>query len=467
MKKVLGKGNREMNTNFNNVLYWTLDLNAKMLFKCLLRTFSILFPSTCLICSQQVEHRPIHYIDKGVGVSSNPSPTDHIGTGYFGEKLFETFGWRAKDDGLTLESLWILDGNQLLSGGKPSQDKGSVNNLVQFELLFNPDKVSNWKGALFAIELLQLNGSQTNANAGLVQGFEGLIQASPLNRTSLYEWWYRQELLDGNLITRIGKSTPNSDFNCVNRLFPMNDKRVSPVASGIIAGTIFTQGSLSSFLPSYYNSAFGASVFYFPIKDFYLSVGGYDGNKAHGEQTDLKAPQFNGYYLLISESGYSWSDAELPGRVAVGVWRQTGKLTLDTKVKSITQQGAYGSYFYGSQRLWWKDKMHANSGIVTYLQLGINNTKTLPINKFLGWGLSAYGLVPGRLKDSFGLGLSLAGLNKNSEPYSSEWMFQTYYQCCVYGSFYLEPVISYIPRPGAAENLPQTWAATLRVLALF
>lgn len=432
-----------------------------MLFKRFIIFFLVL--TTCSAFSHPIRHP----IDEGVGVSSNPSPSDHIGTGYLADKLFEMWTGEKNRTGFSLEGLWILDGNQLFSGGKPHTDKQTTNNLFQLELLFDTGKVSSWKGGLFAIEYLQLNGAPTNVNAGLVQGYEGLIQTPPLNRTNLYTWWYRQELLDGKIITRIGKSTPNCDFNSVNRLFPINDNRISPDASSVIYGTIFNHGSLAAFLPSYYNSAFGASIFYFPIKSFYVSVGGYDGNKGRGEQTGITSPQFNGYYLFISETGYSWSNAKLPGRVALGAWRQTGELVLNTETEKITQQGTNGLYFYGSQRLWWKDKKCADSGIVTYLQLGVNNTKTTSINKFLGWGLSTYGLVPGRLKDAFGLGLSLAGLNKKSEPYSSEWMFQTYYQCHLFASVYLEPVISFIPRPGAVKDLPPTWAGTLRMLAHF
>ncbi|MES2199564.1 MAG: carbohydrate porin [Chlamydiota bacterium] len=338
---------------------------------------------------------------------------------------------------------------------------------MQFELLFDPGKVSSWKGATFAVELLQLNTSSINSNAGLVQGFEGLSETAPLNRTDLYQWWYRQEFLDGKLITRIGKSTPNYDFNAVNNLFTMIEPRISPTASGLIYGTIFSQGSIDGFIPSYYNSAFGANIFYFPKENFYISLGAYDGNKARGEETGIKGPQFNGYYFFVSETGYSWANAPLPGRVSLGLWDQTGKLTLDVEEKHISQQGAQGVYLFASQRLWWKDKSRANSGLVTFLQLGANNTKTLQINKFLGWGLTAYGLIPSRLKDSFGLGLSLAGLNKNSLPRPNEWVFQTYYQCCLYGTLYLEPVISYVPRPGAVADLPGTWAATLRILARF
>lgn len=423
----------------------------------------------CLFCCiDPIYAESVQYpLEKGVGVSSNPSPSDHIGTGYFGDKLFQAFGVDSKETGISLESLWILDGNQLFSGGVSGTDRTTVNNLVQFELLYDTGKADNWEGGVFAIELLQLNGAQTNGNAGLVQGFEGLIQTSPLSRTELYAWWYRQELLDGNLIFRVGKSTPNSDFNSVNRLFPMKDKRVSPVASGVIYGTIFSQGSLSSFLPSYYNSAFGASAFYFPADNFYVGIGGYDGNKARGEQTGLEGPQFNGYYFLIGETGLSWSDAYLPGRLAIGAWKQTGELTLDTGSEVISQKGAVGLYLYATQRLWWKDKENANSGLVTFLQLGINNTRTLPINKFLGWGITAYGLVPYRVKDSFGFGLSFAGLNTKSKPYPREWMFQGYYQCCLFGSVYLEPVVSYIPRPGGVRGLPATWAGTLRWLAYF
>lgn len=425
---------------------------------------NILLALLPFVCAAHFEPTDPLPIDKGVGVSSNPSPADHIGTGYFGRNFL---GIDEDETGFSLESLWILDGNYLFTGGKPCEARDTYNNLLQFELLFDTGKVSCWKGGLFAIEFLQLNAAQTNGNAGLVQGFEGLVEDSPLSRSQLYAWWYRQEFADGKLITRIGKSTPNADFNSVNRLFPMNDKRITPETSGLIYGTIFTQGSLSSFLPSYYNSAFGASAFYFPTEDFYVSIGGYDGNKARGEQTGLRGPQFNGYYFLISEAGYSWSNASLPGRVAVGVWRQTGKLKLKTDDECISEQGAQGVYLFGSQRLWWKDKEFTNSGIVAFFQLGINNTKTLPINKFLGCGFSAFGLIPGRLKDSFGLGLSLASLNTRSQPYPSEWMFQAYYQCCLFGSFYLEPAISYIPRPGGTKNLPQTWAGTVRLLAYF
>lgn len=406
-------------------------------------------------------------IDKGVGSSSNPSPADRIGTGAVGDTLFNSFGLKKDETGFSLQGLSILDGNTLFSGGKPHTDKNTVNNLAQFELLYDTEKVTNWKGGLFAIEFLQLNGAQTNGNAGLTQGFEGLIQSSPLSRSQLYAFWYRQELFDGKLITRIGKSTPNYDFNGVNRLFPMNDKRISPAASGLIYGTIFTQGSLSSFMPSYYNSAFGASAFYFPIKEFYVSIGGYDGNKARGEQTGLRGPEFNGYYYWITETGLSWSNAKLPGRIAIGAWKQTGKLVLKTSSSTITQNGAEGLYLYGSQRLYWKEENLSNSGIVTYLQLGINNTKTLPIKKFLGWGLTAYGLIPGRIKDSFGLGLSFAGLNRKSQAYGSELMYQGYYQCHLFSSIYLEPVISYIPRPGATKGLDKTLAGTIRLLSLF
>lgn len=435
-----------------------------MILKHILTFLIPLLCSLCFVYSDCIKHTSPYAIDDGVGVSSNPSPGDHIGTGYLGDRLF---GKRGKENGFSLEGLWILDGNQLLSGGISGYDKTTCNNLFQLELLYDPGKRTHWKGALFAIEFLQLNAAATNSNAGLVQGFEGLVGAPPYSRTDLYTWWYRQEWMCGRLITRIGKSTPNADFNSVNRLFPINDKRRSPAASGVIYGTIFNQGSLTSFLPSYYNSAFGASAFYFPVRSFYVSIGAYDGNKARGVQTDRTLPEFNGYYFIISETGYSWSNAFLPGRIALGVWRQTGSFSLDTGDASIVQNGVQGIYLYGSQRLWWKDKNFSSSGVVTYLQLGINNTKTLPINKFLGWGVTGYGLVSRRPKDSMGFGLSLAGLNQNRVPHSNEWMFQTYYQCHLCGGLYIEPVVSYIPRPGAEENLPETWAATVRILSHF
>lgn len=74
------------------------------------------------------------------------------------------------------------------------------------------EKLSGWKGASFGIQFLQFNGEQTNRQAGSVQGYNSLPGAEPLNRSELYQLWYRQSLFDDKLTFRIGKMIPKFDF---------------------------------------------------------------------------------------------------------------------------------------------------------------------------------------------------------------------------------------------------------------
>ena len=81
-------------------------------------------------------------------------------------------------------------------------------------------------------------------------------------------------------------------------------------------------------MPGYYNSAYGITTTFTPIRNMYVSYGVYDGNIAHGVQTGLHgAPNFNGYYFHVGEAGGAWEVAGLPGSFGLGGWRQTGQLS--------------------------------------------------------------------------------------------------------------------------------------------
>ena len=85
----------------------------------------------------------------------------------------------------------------------------------------------------------------------------------------------------------------------------------------------------------------------------------------------------------------------------------------------------------------------------------------------MGGGLTGFGLIRNRLNDSMGIGAALSWLNQNSFTRRTELMFQTYYQVQMMKDLYLEPVLSYIPTPGAGTNLNPAWAGTLRAIVLF
>lgn len=385
------------------------------------------------------------------------------------------------DSGIQLGGIWLGDYNILMSGGA-QPGASSWNSLLITSLQLDAEKLIGWAGADFGVQFLQFNGEDTNGQAGSVQGYNGLPGLPPLDRSELYQAWYRQSLLDDRLIIRIGRTVPTYDFNNVSR--PVQTNRADlkiPAVSGLLYTPIFVNPTMLGALPGYYNPADGLTVTLAPTKNTYLNYGFYDGNLANGVQTGLVAPQFNGYYFQIWEAGVNWVIADrYPGQFGAGMWYQSGLLT---GPENVRQDGTGGFYLFGGQRVWGsrqvplrdKDgksfapalKPTQDSSVSVFYQFGVNDSQTLPVNQYFGAGVTGFGLIPNRPADSIGFGMAWSWLNPRIFNRSSELMFQTYYQAHLIGGAFFQPTFSYIPTPGASSSLGGAYAMTLRFTLLF
>jgi porin len=409
-------------------------------------------------------------------ISSNPAAVNvFTGTGELGRFLgFD------QDSGIRLGGAWIGDANWLMSGGlEPGE--WSLAGLTLLDLTLDSEKLVGLEGGLFGIEFLQFSGQPANQDAGVVQGYNGLIGRDPLVRQELYELWWRQELFDKKLVVRIGKTVPSADFNNVSRPATGVLSNDIPSVSGLIYTPLFVNSTLQGKLPGYYNSASGITTTWVPTRDFYFSYGFYDGNLGNNEQVGLRGPQFDGHYFHIWESGLSWriGAQPKPGKFAVGMWNQTGKLQA---ANGAEVDGATGAYLFGSQRLWYLRPGTDYSGVSGFYQLGYSNSNTSLARYYWGAGLTGFGLVPYRPNDSLGGGLAWAWLNTDPNAgahffsdtpgsstsfRSNELMLQSYYQMQLKEGAYFQPNLSYIPNPGQRPGIQDAWALTLRVLLLF
>jgi len=401
------------------------------------------------------------------GISSNPGAVDiRTGTGELAETV-EKLAGLPQDSGVYLGGVWVGDANKLLSGGA-EPGKWSFNSLLILGAGLDAEKLVGWKGGRFGVEFLQFDGNPTNTEAGTIQGYNSLPGPPPLDRSELYQLWWRQELFDGKFIFRIGKVVPTNDFNNVLRPVPVQDQHLAiPAVSGLLYTPVFINPTLLGAMPGYYNSAYGITTTITPVRNLYFSYGIYDGNIAHGIQTGLRgAPNFDGYYFHVGEAGAAWEVAGLPGSFGAGGWRQTGRLSL-APPSNVSENGASGFYLFGSQRVWRARPNIDNSGISGFVQFGVNNSDTLPIDHYFGAGLTEFGLVPHRAKDSAGVGVAWSSLNQNIFKRDSELMFQAYYQAHITHGVFFEPAVSYIPTPGANPDFDSAWALTFRAICLF
>jgi porin len=105
-----------------------------------------------------------------------------------------------------------------------------------------------------------------------------------------------------------------------------------------------------------------------------------------------------------------------------------------------------------------------------FLQLGINNSRTTMFaTRYVGVGLTAFGMIPNRPADSFGAGLAWSGLNRNlgNRLHPDEALIQVYDQIQVFGSFYLQPTLTFSPDPGEKTAHAPAAVFTLQSTILF
>ncbi len=402
----------------------------------------------------------IYSEEQSYGISGNPGAVNSVtGTGELGKWL-----QIPESSGVRLGGLYIGDGNALLSG-REGTGVWTGNSVLIIDLLIDLQKSIGWKGAYFGSEFLQFNGQPTNADAGVVQGYNSLTGSPPFNRSELYQLWILQKFWGEKFTLRIGKVIPIAHFNNVSKPVPTNNPAVYiPSVSGLTYTPIFVNTTLLGAIGGYYNSVYGGVATIAPVKEVYVNLGVFDGSLARGVQTGVKVgPHPAGYYFSIMEVGYGWA-SEKPGIAAVGGWFQSGKL----EKGSQTQTGTGGIYGFASQALWTGASSSTNGGNISgFLQFGWSNSRTLEMNVFAGGGLTFFALVPNRPNDSFGLGLAWSRLNPHLFSRFSELMLQGYYQLQILSSIYFESSLSYIPNPGAHPDRSNVAALTNRMTFLF
>jgi porin len=400
------------------------------------------------------------------GIAGNPGAVDvEAGTG----ALARLLGLEPAT-GIRLGGVLVSNGNYLVSGGN-NPGRASFNNLLVIDLNVDLEKLAGIPGATVGAALLRFDGQPSNRQAGLATGYNGLTGAPPRDRTELYELWWRQSFFDDKLVVRFGKVVPTFDFGNVVRPVPVQDVSLQiPAVSSLIYTPIFVNPTILGTLPGYYNSAYGVTATVTPTKRFYVSLGLYDGNVARGEQTGLRAgPTFNGYRFAIGEIGTAWllGPNGLPGSFALGAWDETGRLTLAMSQRTIAQDGTHGGYTFASQRLWSSTRDGNAKGVSGFAQFGANDSRTMIATKYVGLGVTAFGLIPGRPRDSVGAGVAWSWLNRNRGLRSDEALLQFYDQIHVIGAVYLEPVLTVAPSPGEKTAGQPAVAFTVQSTVLF
>lgn len=422
------------------------------------------------------------------GLAANPRA---VSGGYYSGLLQRALGL-SDDFPVKFGGILDLGGNWLASGGlRPNSTSGDF--VLGLGFGVDAEKLLRIPGGEFNASSLVYQGTHSNGQTGSVQVYDSLAPASGFHRLELYELWWRQRLFEDRLILKIGKINAAAEFGQVLNSVPIPEAHMRDwTISDLLYAPSGEMPTNFGKLPAYPNPAWGVTVSLLPTNNSYLSYGLFDGNGARGVQTGQElGPEINSYKFHIGEVGYAWrlGDEGKPGRFAAGMWGQTGTLATGNltsdKTALATTHGAMGYYAFGSQRLWYQHPGTDPSGLIGFAQLGYSDSSSNIANWYVGSGLTALGLVPGRPYDTTGIGFAWSELNSgevagslfapNVPPTytstsfrSSETMLQTFYQLNLFPQVpvALQAAYTAIPTPGARPGIPWANIFTLRLVVI-
>jgi len=414
--------------------------------------------------------------------ASNPAAVDPTpGTGNLGRWL----GLPA-NGALRLGGVWVGNGATQLGNGATNQSEQSgLAQQLLLDLTLDLQKALGWSGAKISVQGLQLNANNGADATGSVQGANSLLAPPPLNRTELFSYTLTQKLFDDQLRIRLGKFAASTEFaNVITPdAGPDGWNYWIPAISSLTYTPPYAMPTLIGRLPGYPDSALGASLSFEPVafnRKIALQAGIFDGRSSSGVSnqvsTGMSVPSLSGPLFTIAQLSGAWSIGKQnkPGNLGVGIWNQSGPLSLcstDTPTTCLSESSASGGYITGQQRLLNFRYPNDNSGITSFLQMGITPSNTNLMTASVGGGLTMFAPFKSRPLDSYGIGLSWARVNNQSflanifKP--SELMMQIYGQFHLIGDTFLSPSFTYLPTVGTTNSVNGSSSILLQIVTLF
>ena len=348
-------------------------------------------------------------------------------------------------------------------------------------------------GALHA-NVYQIHGVDLSAN--FVGNFLSSNDIAALPTTRLYELWYEQKLGDV-MSVRVGQMGVDVEFLTSN------------YAANFIDATFGWPGlpdeDLPGGTPAYPLAALGARVKYAATENLSLLAAVFDGNAAGPGQGDPQARDRYGVNfrasdppLIIVEAQYRYNQGDAPGApgaLKLGGFVHLGRfddqrfgsdgslLAESTGSAAIQHSPNGGVYAVLDQQIYRPPGADPEKGVGVFVRaIGAPSDRNV-VDLYFDVGASAFGLVPGRPDDLFGVAAAFVRVspwaaaadadanlaNGGAGPIRSfEAVIEATYQARIIPGVSLQPTLQYVLNPGGGIANPlATASARVRSAIVF
>src|SRR6185369_1421708 len=202
--------------------------------------------------------------------------------------------------------------------------------------------------------------------------------------------------------------------------------------------------------PSIYPvSSLGVRISWLPNKRWTFRIAAFDGVPGDLDHprafVSAKLSSRDGA-LLIGQTDYHLSEK---AKIEAGAWRYSTFLAaVSRKALTYPDQGAYISVEGPLPHL---DKLSA------WMRLGVADSRAQSVTTYLGAGLVAQDIVPGRPNDRLGLAVARAMIGEPARRAarlpSAETDFELSYQLKIQDTFAVQPDLQYVVHPASEPHI--------------
>jgi len=360
--------------------------------------------------------------------------------------------------------------------------------LTQMGLQVDTEKAFDWAGGTFNVSALQIHGR--NLSADNLQSLQTASGIEADRATRLWELWYQQAFLDGQMDVKVGQQSLDQEFIVSsNALLFVNT---------MFGWPMIPSADLPGGGPAYPLSALGMRFRGKPTEALTLLGGVYNGSPAQSNAGDAQllnstGTRFptNGGVLAFAELQFETPangamvqpghGKSLPGVYKLGAWYDSERFAdqrYDTSGLSLADpassgnprqhRGNFSIYGVADQTLWQAEGEEPQALNFFTRIMGAPADRNL-ISFSLNAGLTLKAPLPDRDNDTFGLGMGFAqvsgyagNLDKDTNSFSgtnnpvrsSETFVEATYQIQVLPWWQVQPDFQYVFNPGGGVANP-------------
>ena len=390
---------------------------------------------------------------------------------------------RLTQDGLTPSAVYDSNVAQAVSGGVKQGTIYSGN--LYLQLALDGARLAGLPGLTAWVEGLWVNAGQPSKYVGDAQGVDN-IAAQPTMR--LYEAWLQYNFPGSRVSILAGLYDLNTEFYRVASadLFLNGSFGTGPEfgLSGIAGPSIFPA------------TALGVRLAYKPGPNSVVRFAVLDGAPLYPQDGSLPPFDPNNGLLLVGEAAFltrPLADSALPGpqarkrigrmsnlspyddKIAIGAWYYTASFDELGRVNPdgtpALHRGEGGAYVL-ADKLLYEAADDPKRRLAGFVQFGVANQAVDRIGTYIGLGLVASGVFPGRPDDQFGIAAAMArngsgyigAQQQDGLPVSpAETAIELTYLVQVASWLAVQPDVQYVISPNTDPRLRNATVVQLRV----